>query len=1161
MGRKDYLADLGLVAASPLSYGVLSVTSGEESEALVVQVDSRYGPVNITAHPDETSSYPTSHAYLMSVDDSAPNEISGVVASLTTQLGKGTTIPSLCRELSYRFSVDADGDTEMPDSQLEDDEEDYSDSESLMDDELFGFGNERPSVDEDTRASATYDNLISIDARNNLRQDLKLVKEAGFKVGIDGPLIQGHPAYMTISCRVSKLGISEEAMQAWRLLPNEYLTLLVHFPRGYIHIGHIEETVSGRGMLDFRFGVGSSYRPSRAEIGEAFTTLSPDAQSENADSKSTNFRKLFISGPLQDLFSEKFVILLKCRIKGMSWNGAMSFWHDHQGTSLKGELAQDPKYHAKEKIGSVYPSLVMSDHITKPKPGHRISLPLVAMQFFVRQVVRCTEFCLVCHRKMPTDIEAIKPYVCDSQLCLYQYMQLGFGPSIEHEIITQPKVVDLLISLCFSSASRFRLKQRHLPKGLDLRVPRIDILKMKEVAATHPYQNLTTEEKKPALLPSEVVMLVKANIKSHELLFDKGVTRDDTGLKHGDWILLQVSAFPEVVHCRIEDMAMFPAVKFSHPIVLPMGGRVQNLDQGHALPDYLPARFITYSEDFDTFSDTSMQEAVAFFINILPSVSDMRQYLLKGGPQASLRKWTRMTAPSLALLRWIIASNRACIMHIGDKDDGQDAQLGTTKEDQVWGMPGYTQFRIAMGAPDKERRFLNSVKTIAADMKLAIPTIFAWHGSELGNWHSIIRDGLNFDETRNGRAYGHGVYFAKDMAVSAGYSHMSYVRDTSQTWRSSDLSVCNAISLNEIANAPDKFVSSKPYFVVDKVDWIQTRYLFVKSTSIPGQENRAPNTPEYQELPSDPIPQDPVHFPINERREKIIVPATASRSRTKVAKTTGLGHAIRVGFKRIKTGEHLAEPDDDDKSSVMTDVEDREMLELESEGTDSTAVKASSSKTFTDFKPGELDYQTLEILPPPENSAASMLASKRLGTSLKDVAKLQESQPLHELGWYIDTGKTDNIYQWIFELHTFESHLPLAQDMKAMGVKSVVLEFIFGPEFPFAPPFVRVIRPRFLPFQQGGGGHVTAGGALCMELLTNDGWSSASSIEAVLLQVRLAMSSTEPRPARLERHFIRDYTIGEAVEAYIRACQVHGWTVPSGFKQMVYAGRNNRAMR
>ncbi len=47
------------------------------------------------------------------------------------------------------------------------------------------------------------------------------------------------------------------------------------------------------------------------------------------------------------------------------------------------------------------------------------------------------------------NLEALKPYVCDKPLCLYQYMSLGFGPSIEHEIISQPYVVDLLTTFCY----------------------------------------------------------------------------------------------------------------------------------------------------------------------------------------------------------------------------------------------------------------------------------------------------------------------------------------------------------------------------------------------------------------------------------------------------------------------------------------------------------------------------------------------------------------------------------------------------------------------------------------------------------------------------------------------------------------------------------------
>lgn len=63
-----------------------------------------------------------------------------------------------------------------------------------------------------------------------------------------------------------------------------------------------------------------------------------------------------------------------------------------------------------------------------------------------------------------------------------------------------------------------------------------------------------------------------------------------------------------------------------------------------------------------------------------------------------------------------------------------------------------------------------------------------------------------------------------------------------------------------------------------------------------------------------------------------------------------------------------------------------------------------------------------------------------------------------------------------------------------------------------------------------------------------------NSIESVLLQVRMAMSSIDPSPARLESGGRQDYGVGEAIEAFIRACNVHGWQVPTGFKEMAYGG-------
>ncbi|OJD31309.1 ubiquitin conjugating enzyme [Diplodia corticola] len=1177
MGRKEFRAHLEQVTAAPDRYGVLDVCCKDSEIEVLVQ--SQHGPLTVTAVVDEICDYPHSHNFIsLYVQDSAPNDVSSAISILSEKQTGPKSIFSLLKDISQRLSADTDGDTDMFDSQLDgfDEDEglgDESESSDASDDDFFGVGH-RPAPVVESSATATHDKIIPPELRNSIRRDLALVKHAGFRVSAWGPLVQGHPAYLTSACRVAKLGISHEAMQAWQLCPSEYLVLLIHYPTGYKHIGDVDGKSASKDMLDFRFGVSSSYKPSPDEVIQAFTTLPTEAHKGASKPKKGGLRKLFIAGPLGDLFRQKFLPLLRCRIKeGMSWDGAMAFWHDHHTTGEKEKLAQDPKYYTEEKPNATYASIVTADHITSHQAlhvsGDRLSLPLVAMQFFVRQVVRCTEFCLVCHRRMPPDIEAIKPYVCDSQLCLYQYLQLGFGPSIEHEIISQPKVVDLLISLCWASARTGRLKQKHLPRGLGLRIPPVATLKL--AARTNPSSSvypktiedstalarletaLRIEGKEPWRLPSEMAHAARVNLETCQLLFEKEVTRKDLNLIPGDWIQFKVKDVVEPLHCKIEQM-MLPTIQLSKPVLLDCMRGSDYVLPGLSRPGFQDVSFVAYDQDLDSFHAVNTQEVMVVLLDLLPTVEAMKDYLLMGGAQADLAKWTRIPAASLGLLRWIIASNRACIMQVSD-----DAH------DQVWGMPQWTQFRIAMGAPDKERRFINSVKTVGSATNPDVPTIFAWHGSALYNWHSIIREGLNFEQTMHGRAYGHGVYLSKDLGTSLGYSRAvsNYQNPNDATWSSSKLLIYDAVSLNEIVNSPSKFVSSIPHFVVNQIDWIQTRYLFVQtSASRVPHADQTPVTPQEQPLPLDCIRQDQVHFPVNTARKKIEIPASSTRSRAKGAKISSIKRAISKGFKKLRTGGAIEDPIDldDDAQSVATDQDDRELLQMEVEQTNSVTLQKRVVPANRDpqaaFVPGQLDFSTLEILPSPEGSAASIMASKRLHADFGAMVKSQSSQPLDELGWYIDPEHMENLYQWIVELHSFEAHLPLAQDMRKKNVESVVLELTFGKDYPFTPPFVRVIRPRFLPFMMGGGGHVTAGGALCMELLTNDGWAAVNSIESVLMQVRLAISSLEPRPARLDRHaWNTDYKVGEAIDAYIRACHTHGWTVPPGFKEMVWAGR------
>lgn len=99
----------------------------------------------------------------------------------------------------------------------------------------------------------------------------------------------------------------------------------------------------------------------------------------------------------------------------------------------------------------------------------------------------CTRYCLVCHRRIESEYEALKPYVCADKLCTYQYYSLNFGPSIEvrpvirlhqrvvtdrssqYEIEANTEVVDLLVSLTYVACYEGQMESG-LPVGMGLRV-------------------------------------------------------------------------------------------------------------------------------------------------------------------------------------------------------------------------------------------------------------------------------------------------------------------------------------------------------------------------------------------------------------------------------------------------------------------------------------------------------------------------------------------------------------------------------------------------------------------------------------------------------------------------------------------------------------------
>jgi len=107
------------------------------------------------------------------------------------------------------------------------------------------------------------------------------------------------------------------------------------------------------------------------------------------------------------------------------------------------------------------------------------------------------------------------------------------------------------------------------------------------------------------------------------------------------------------------------------------------------------------------------------------------------------------------------------------------------------------------------------------------------------------------------------------------------------------------------------------------------------------------------------------------------------------------------------------------------------------------------------------------------------------------------NQDTEEAGFSLEPKSEDTMDTWVIKLFQFDPDSNLAKDMRVLGIDHIELEMKFPDQYPFEPPFVRVVRPRFK--RQTG---FVMNGALCMELLTKDGWNPINDIESVIVSIR-----------------------------------------------------------
>ncbi|WVQ67429.1 uncharacterized protein L199_005626 [Kwoniella botswanensis] len=662
---------------------------------------------------------------------------------------------------------------------------------------------------------------------------------------------------------------------------------------------------------------------------------------------------------------------------GLNWSTADRIGMDEEASRQVFQYNQIPKNAGKEDE---------DDPVVK---GFERNIPLVMFNWVLRRFMEAPKYCLNCG--LEVKLPSLRPYVCDKPLCIYGFMSLGLGPSVEYTIMTHPAVVDVLLSFAHCAAASGAQTRMELPLHLHIEVP--------------------------------------------------------------------------------------------------------------------PEFGIAHSQLLDELPDLDQRRALAWLIQQLPKVSEIKAHLERGGKLKSI------DAPSgsIGVLRWVVGSCRAYLKETKPGEGVQDiSSASTTTPTQVtYGSLGgdLKQFTFVVGSPEQESNFKNEIELAKKENKncKTYPTLLAFHGSAAERWHNILRTGLDFSETINGRAYGNGVYFASNSGTSMG----GYARATVHVRENADFKLSKATALVELVNVPHTFVSSHPFYVVNNVKQIKPFLLLVQGnetteTSEEAEEERVKNAKSAKGALF-------VHDPM---------------LRTKPTLNTNQPLAVMMPEKLTRTTYIDEEPNDKTDHDIFH-------------------PSPTPPKPQNTFKPSpQSRYDRMESLPPPTET--SVVASKALGKELKAVVKAQEEGGLP---FWVNPD-VESLYCWTLELHTFPPDSHLYKDMKKHNIPSIIAELRFPASFPHSPPFMRIVHPRMMPFMHGGGGNITGGGSVCNELMTGTGWNPAFCTEAVVREVMTNMTEATP-PARLDpRNWNSPYTMREAIEAYKRVAKQHNWEIPKDFDRL-----------
>lgn len=245
---------------------------------------------------------------------------------------------------------------------------------------------------------------------------------------------------------------------------------------------------------------------------------------------------------------------------------------------------------------------------------------------------------------------------------------------------------------------------------------------------------------------------------------------------------------------------------------------------------------------------------------------------------------------------------------------------------------------------------------------------------------------------------------------------------------------------------------------------------------------------------------------------------------------------------------HLHNAEAMDESSDDDEDEGDDDMHIEMEEETSAQEKTKEEEISTEH------FATLERLRQNQRQdymkgsvSGSVQATDRLMKELRDVYRSDSFKK----GLYSVDLVNDSLYEWNVRLTNVDPDSPLHNDLTLLkekeGKDHILLNMLFKETYPFEPPFVRVVHPMI------SGGYVLGGGAICMELLTKQGWSSAYTVEAIIMQIAATLVKGKARIQFGATKVVSgaakggQYSLARAQQSFKSLVQIHeknGWFTP-----------------